>query len=185
MSGGLDGLRRAGLNLARGIVHAFNDKPKLQTVDFRGYQNELPTTVENFAHPFGHYGVPVPPDQQTKAAEVIMAFLDGNRSHPVILAHIDRRSRPTNGEDGQTGSYHPNKAMAMFRRKAFTHDGGQNKVPHQVVVGSTSVQAADGSHTTKVNSTTVLKEDGKITTDTATKIFTGTVHLGAGGSLAV
>ena len=183
MSGALDGLRRAGLNLARGIIHAFSDSPKLQTIDFRGYQNELLTGVENFSATFGHYSVPMPPDQQTKAAEVIMAFMDGNRSHPVILGHIDRRYRPVNGENGQVGQYHPSKAMAMFRDAAFTHDAGPAKKPHQVLVGSTNVSAADGSHMTKVGSTTVLKEDGKVTTDTATKIFTGVVHLGAGGSL--
>ena len=48
----LDGLRRAGLNLARGVIHAFSDSPKLQTIDFRGLQNELITAAENFAHPF-------------------------------------------------------------------------------------------------------------------------------------
>ena len=180
----LDGLRRAGLSLARGIVHAFSDTPKLQTVDFRGFQNELITTAENFAHAFGHYAVPVPPDEQSKAAEVIMAFLDGNRSHPVILGHIDRRYRPTKGENGQVGHYHFQGAVAMFRQAGFAHNAGPNKKPHRVIVGDTSVNAADGAHTTKVGSTTVVKEDGKITTDTQTKVFTGVVHLGAGGSLS-
>ena len=180
----LDGLRRAGLNLARGVIHAFSDSPKLQTIDFRGLQNELITTAENFAHPFGHYAVPVPPDQRTKAAEVIMAFLDGNRSHPVIIGHIDRRSRPTKGENGQVGHYHPAGASTMFRQAGCSHNAGPNKKPHSIIVGDTSVNAADGAHTTKVGSTTVLKEDGKVTTDTTTKIFTGVVHLGAGGSLS-
>ena len=179
----LDALRRAVLGLTRGTIHTFNDKLKLQTVDLRGFANELLTGIENFAHSFGHYAVPMPPDQQTKAAELIIGFIGGNRSHPVILAHIDRRTRPTNGENGQTGTYHPSKAMAMFRDAGFTHDAGPAKKPHQVIVGETSVSAADGSHLTKVGQTAVLKEDGKITTATATKIFTGVVHLGAGGSL--
>ena len=179
-----DGLRRAGLNLARGVIHTFSDTPKLQTIDFRGLQNELITAAENFAHPFGHYAVPVPPDQQTKAAEVIMAFIDGNRSHPVIIGHIDRRSRPTKGENGQIGHYHYQQATAMFRQAGFAHNAGPNKKPHSIIVGATSVNAADGAHTTKVGGTTVVKEDGKITTDTATKLFTGAVHLGADGSLS-
>lgn len=184
MGGITDPLRRAGLNLARGIIHAFSDKPKLQTHDVRGYQNELLTGLENFSSPFGHYVVPVPPDQQTKAAETIFGFLNGNRSHGVVLAHIDRRYRPTNGENGQTGHYHYQGASGMFRSAGFTHDAGPQKKPHAVVVGSTSVNAADGAHTTKVGGTTVLKQASGITTDTPTKIFTQVVHLGAGGSLS-
>ena len=129
----LDGLRRAGLNLARGVIHQFSDSPKLQTVDFRGFQNELITAAENFAHAFGHYAVPVPPDEQTKAAEVIMAFLNGDRSHPVIIAHIDRRYRPTKGENGQVGHYHFQGATGMFRQAGFAHNAGPNKKPHAVI----------------------------------------------------
>ena len=143
-----DGLRRAGLNLARVTIHASNDEPKLQNVDVRSLQQELPTTVENFALPFGPYAVPVKPDKQTKTAEGLLGFLFGNRSIPALLAMIDRRFRPTKGEDGQVGSYHPSKAMAMFRKNAFTHDAGPEKKPHQFVVGKTSGKSADGSHTT-------------------------------------
>ena len=38
---------------------------------------------------------------------------------------------------------------------------------------------------TKVGGTTVLKEDGRVTTDTKTKIFTGAVHIAAGGSFQI
>ena len=154
-------------------------------MDFRGLQNELLTGVENFAHAFGHYAVPVPPDKTSKAAELIMGFLGGNRSHPVVLAHIDRRFRPTKGEDGQIGHYHFKRATAMFRKAGFAHDAGPDKKPHSVSVGQTAVQAADGSHLTKVGATAVLKEADKITTQTQTKVFTGAVHLGADGSLSI
>ena len=162
-----DALRRAGLNLARGIVHTFDDSPKLQTIDFRGLQNELIPGAENFAHPFGHYAVPVPPDEQTKAAEVIMGFIDGNRSHPAILGHIDRRYRPTGGEQGQIGHYHYQGASHNYTSAGYTYSSGPNKKPHLTVVGSTKVK----------------KSDGQIVTDTGTKLFTNVVHLGAGGSL--
>lgn len=180
----MEALRRAYLGFTRGSLVQATDKPKMQTVDARLFHNELIAGIERF-QPYGHSAVPLPPDQTgSKAAEVIVAFVNGNRAHPICLGVDDRRYRPTGGEAGQVGHYHYRGATATFRMSGFAHDAGPDKKPHLVNVGATSVNAADGAHTTKVGSTTVVKEDGKITTDTATKLFTGVVHLGAGGSLS-
>lgn len=180
----MEALRRAYLGFTRGTLVKATDKPKMQTNDVRLLHGELIPGVERF-QPYGHSTVPMPPDQDgKKAAEVVLAFVHGNRAHPICLGVEDRRYRPTGGEDGQVGHYHFRGATATFRQGGFSHDAGPDKQPHLVNVGKTSVTSADGAHTTKVGSTTVLKEDGKVTTDTKTKIFTGVVHLGAGGSLS-
>ena len=180
-----DALHRAYLGFTRGIVAKANDQPKMQTLDIRGNQNELITGVERFQH-YGHSSVPLAPDQTGgKAAEAIVAFINGNRSNGIVLGVDDRRYRPTGGEPGQNGHYHYRGATATFRMAGFSHVAGPDKKPHLVSVGATSVTSADGAHTTKVGGTTVLKEDGKITTDTTTKIFTNAVHLEAGGSLSI
>ena len=164
LRGILDALRRASLGVSRGTVHASDDTPKLQTIDFRGDHEELLSKVENFAYPYGFNAVPVPPDEQSKTAEVIMGFLKGARSLPVILGLIDRRSRPTGGEAGQVQHYHYRGAKGTFTVAGFTHDAGPDNGTHKVIVGGSTV-----SH-----------DDQQIVTDTPKKLFTGVVHLGAG-----
>ena len=180
----MEALRRAYLGFTRGSLVKATDKSKMQTVDVRLYHDELIPGIERF-QPYGHSAVPLPPDQNgSKAAEAVVVFINGNRAHPICIGVDDRRYRPTGGEDGQVGHYHYKGATGTFRMSGFAHDAGPDKKPHLVNVGATSVTSADGAHTTKVGSTTVLKEDGKVTTDTQTKIFTGAVHLAAGGSLS-
>ena len=155
-----DALRRAGLGLARGTIHMVNDKPKLQTIDIRGYDNELITGVENFAQPYGFKSVPLPPGD--KAAEVVVGFINGNRSHPVILGHIDRRTAPTGWMPGDSGFWHHAGATARFTDKGFVKDAGSNKQPDTTTVGNATLTIADGKITATVAGTTIIVTDGKI-----------------------
>ena len=145
----LEALRRAGLNLARGTVHASSDKSKLQTIDFRGYDNELIPGVENFGMPYGFSSVPLPPNKQTKAGEVVVAFLGGNRSHPIIIGYNDRRYRPTGWNPGESGLHDHQGQMVHVANGGIQVTGGPKKLPLTITVGSSTVTIADGTITLK------------------------------------
>ncbi len=155
-----DALRRAGLGLARGTIHMVSDTPKLQTIDVRGYDNELIPGVENFAQPYGFKSVPLPPGD--KAAEVVVGFINGNRSHPVILGHIDRRSTPTGWNPGDTGIWNSIGHMLKLTAAGLGYVAGSKKLPFTVPVGTATLTVADGKITATVGGTTVVVTDGKI-----------------------
>lgn len=146
----LDSARRA-YNVVRGTLQASDDKPKMQTVDVRLMHGELLTKVERF-QPYGHSSVPLPPDQDGKAAEVIAIFANGNRSHPVVIAVDDRRYRPKNWSPGDAGLYHFKGATARLTNDGWKHDAGPDKKPHIVTVGNATFTIADGKITAKVGS---------------------------------
>ena len=155
-----DALRRSGLGLARGTVHAVSDSPKLQTIDCRGYANELITGVENFAQPYGFKSVPLPPGDNS--AECVIGFVNGNRSHPVILGHIDRRTNPTGWSPGDSGLWHHNGASAKFTDKGYVKAAGSQKQPDTTTVGNCTVTWADGQATIKVGDLQVIVLPGKV-----------------------
>ena len=159
----LDAARRAYLNLVRGTVHQVNDKPKMQTVDARLLHNELLTGIERMQE-YGFSSVPPPPDPNgPKAAEVLVAFLHGNRSHPVIVATDDRRTRPTNWGSGDSGLWHHGGAYCKHTDAGWVHDQGSQKKPYTITVGNAVLTVADGKITAQVGGSTgpavVVKAD--------------------------
>lgn len=72
--------------LARGSVAAANAHGKLQRLQVRLLAGEVKDEVEHF-EPFGFTSNPIP------GAEALGVFLDGDRSHGVVVVVADRRYR--------------------------------------------------------------------------------------------
>ena len=85
-----------------GVLMAVDDSQKMQRVDARGINGEYFTNIER-PQTYGFTSVPKPPDQNgASAAEVVIGFRGGNRSHPFIQATDDRRYRPKNLQPGES-----------------------------------------------------------------------------------
>lgn len=161
-SNSLDAARRSYLNITRGVISSTDDNHLMQEVTFRGLQNELIGPAERF-QPYGITSVPLPEEPNTgKGAEAIIGFVNGNRSHPVVLAVDDRRYRPQNWKQGEAGLYHYTGATAKFTDTGWVHNAGSKKQPHTTTVGNATLTVADGKITANVNGTTVTVNDGKV-----------------------
>jgi uncharacterized Zn-binding protein involved in type VI secretion len=78
--------------ISRSTVQSADDSQKWQEVDHKVFQDEQADTIEH-VHPYGFTSVPKKPDQNG-AAEGIVAYLGGDRSHGVLLVVGDRRYQP-------------------------------------------------------------------------------------------
>ena len=117
----------------------------MQTLDARLLHNELLTGIEHFQPGYGLNSVPMPPEQgSTKAAEVIVGFINGNRSHPIVIRIDDRRYRPKNWNPGDVGLYHYQGATAKLTTVGWSYDAGDQKKPHTTTIGNAVVTVADG-----------------------------------------
>lgn len=90
--------RRLGNLFARGVVAASNAAGKMQTLQARLLADEVKDNLEHF-EPYGYTSRPKP------GAEVIAAFLDGDRTNGFILVAADRRYRITALEEGEVALY--------------------------------------------------------------------------------
>jgi len=75
--------------LARGAVTLVDASKKLQTLQVSLLDNEAKDTVDHL-EPYGFTSNP------PVGSEVLVAFVDGDRSHGVVLCASDRRFRPLN-----------------------------------------------------------------------------------------
>lgn len=94
------------MTIARATIKSVNDKTKLREMDVEALQGEKLPGVEHFES-YGLSAVPVASDGSGKA-EAIIAFVGGSRSHPVVVAWGDRRSRPKDRQPGDVTLYHSN-----------------------------------------------------------------------------
>lgn len=90
--------RRISNLLARGSVLAANSASKLQSLQVRLLATEVKDAIEHL-EPFGFTAKPMP------GAEVVAGFMDGDRSHGVVLVVADRRYRLRTLEDGEVALY--------------------------------------------------------------------------------
>lgn len=91
--------RRIKLMISRATLVSVTDSDGRQTAQLTGFKNEVKSSVERIQQ----YGITSNP---LSGAQVILLSITGTRSHPVIIAADDPRYRPTDGEDGESGSYH-------------------------------------------------------------------------------
>ena len=85
-----------------GVIMGADDSKKMQRIGVRGLNGETFSNVER-PQMYGFSSVPVPPDNNGgQAAEVVLGFRAGNRSHPYVHSEGDRRSRPTNLKPGES-----------------------------------------------------------------------------------
>lgn len=162
----LDAARRVYMGLVRGTVHKVDDKPRMQVVDARLLHDELLPGIEHFQN-YGFGSVPRPPDEKGgKAAEVIVGFLHGNRSHPVVLTVQDRCFRPRDWKSGDSGLWHYKGATARFTDDGWKHDAGPDKKPYEIKVGRGLLHIADDKVFLKLgdgdDAPTVTIKDGKV-----------------------
>lgn len=94
-------------SLSRGIITKINDSPFMQELGVRIRDQQDLTDVEHW-HPAGVTHYPMPPDARG-AAEIILATLTGNNSHPIALPAADRRFRPNGMKPGDTAVADANK----------------------------------------------------------------------------
>lgn len=86
--------RRLGNMIARGTVAASNAATKMQTLQMRLLAKEVKDDVEHF-EPYGFTSAPA------SGAEGIALFLDGDRSHGIVVVVADRRYRLTGLATGE------------------------------------------------------------------------------------
>ena len=100
--------RRIDNMVARAVLRAVNDAPKMQEIQIGLLDGETRGPVERFQN-YGFSGMP------PIGAEAVVVFVGGHRDHALAVAVDDRASRPTDlqagevmvytGEDGGTGEH--------------------------------------------------------------------------------
>lgn len=98
MSAFADTARRVAMMVARGIVRAVNDAPKLQSLQIDLLADETSDNVEHFQT----YGLTSVPHAE---AEAIVIFPGGTRSHGIVIAVDDRRYRLRGLAGGEVALY--------------------------------------------------------------------------------
>ncbi|MFS8051577.1 phage baseplate assembly protein V [Rhizobium sp. BR 317] len=94
------------MTIARGSIKSVKDGAKLRTLNLVGLQDESLSDVEHFES-YGLTAVPAASGSDG-SAEAIIGFVGGNRSHPIVIAFGDRRSRPKGRPAGDVTLYHYN-----------------------------------------------------------------------------
>ncbi len=92
---------RAFLGIIRGVIMGSDDSKKMQTIDFRSFHNELLTAERPQIYGITSV-VPAPDDNGAKGAEITVGFVNGNRSHAIVLSDGDPRTRPKNLKPGES-----------------------------------------------------------------------------------
>lgn len=118
---------------ARGTVALSNPSKLMQTLQVKLLAGETLDRLEHF-EPYGLTSRPKP------GAEVAALFIDGDRSHGIVLVVADRRYRIKGLEEGEVALYDDQgqsiaikregmvidcagKSLAIINCPSFTHDG--------------------------------------------------------------
>jgi phage baseplate assembly protein V len=130
-----DAANRAFLLLTRGTLKKAKDDKLMQEVDVDLHFGEKKTKVERFQQ-YGFTSVPLPEkdEKDPHIAEVLVAFLGGNRSHAVAFMIDDRRHRLKNMKPGEVALYDDQGQRTMITRDAIVHSSTK-KVVSEVVDG--------------------------------------------------
>jgi phage gp45-like len=131
--------RNSLFEMSNRVMHQFvrltlnkaNDDPMMQELHVDGMMSDVRSIVERVQH-FGFTSTPLPRDQSQQqgqggggggsdqmkgpAAEAIMAFIGGQRNHPVVIAVDDRRHRPMGLKPGENAQYDDIGQMTLLRR---------------------------------------------------------------------
>ena len=126
--------------LSRGAVTLANAAGKLQTLQVSLLADENKDVVEHF-EPYGFTSCP------KAGAEVLAAFLDGDRSHGVVVVAADRRYRIKALQAGEVAIYDDLGHKIKLTRTGIVIDGATHNIsiincPQVTVAGGDVV--ADG-----------------------------------------
>lgn len=113
--------RRISNMLARGSVTLVNAAGKLQTLQISLLADEAKDAVEHF-EPFGFTSNPHP------GAEVLTAFIEGDRSHGIVLVAADRRYRLQNLLSGEVAIYDDHGGQIILSQTGIIINGGGHEI---------------------------------------------------------
>lgn len=132
--------RRIANMLARGVLTLAESAGKMQTMQVSLLADEGKTAVEHF-EPYGWTSRPQP------GAEVLVAFVEGDRSHGIVLCAADRRYRVTALQPGEVAIHDDQGAAVVLGRNGIVINGGTRDIhitgaPQVIVTGGDVI--ADG-----------------------------------------
>lgn len=104
---------RVRLMVARGVLRAVADSPKLQELQAELLAGELRDKLERFQN-YGITSHPFP------GAETVVVFPGGNRDHGLVIAVDDRRYRLTSLEPGEVALYDDQGQTIIIKRDGIT-----------------------------------------------------------------
>lgn len=120
--------------LARGVVTLANSTGKMQALQVALLADESKDTVEHF-EAFGYTSNPMP------GAEVFVVFVEGDRSHGVVLAATDRRYRPQDLLSGESAVYNAHSMSITLTKEGIVIAGGDKPIS---ISGSPTVTVTGG-----------------------------------------
>ncbi len=113
--------RRISNILARGSVTLVNASGKLQTLQISLLSDESKDSVEHF-EPYGFTSNP------RTGAEVLAAFIEGDRSHGIVLMAVDRRYRLQNLVPGEVAIYDDHGSYIKLTQSGIVINGGAHSI---------------------------------------------------------
>jgi len=148
--------RRIGNMLARGVVTLGNAGGKLQRLQVQLLADEVQADVDH-VEPYGFTSSP------HAGAEVVAAFLDGDRSHGVVIVAGDRRFRMTGLAEGEVAVHDDLGQSVHLTRAGIVVRGGGLPIS----IGDTPIVTIDSAvHITgPVTADATIAAVGNITTD--------------------
>lgn len=112
---------KLGNMLARGAVTLANAAHKLQTLQVSLLNDEAKDELE-YLEPYGFTSHPNP------GAEALAAFIEGDRSHGVVLVAADRRFRPVNLAVGDVAIYNDHAMVIKLTKDGIVITGGTKPI---------------------------------------------------------
>lgn len=131
----LDAARRAFLGISRGTLRKTDDERLMQEVAIDLTANESKLRVERFQE-YGFTSVVHPPkdDNDKKIAEMLVAFVGGNRAHGCVFAIDDRRHRLIKLKNGEVAIYDDQGQKVYVKRDMIlTSVPKEKKIINRVV----------------------------------------------------
>lgn len=109
--------RRVSNMLSRGSITLSNAAGKLQTLQIALLNDEGKDAIEHF-EPYGFTSNPHP------GAEVLAAFIEGDRSHGIVIVAADRRYRIQNLLVGECAIYDDHGGFIKLSQSGIVINGG-------------------------------------------------------------
>lgn len=158
-----DAARRAFIGISRGTLVKADDSKKWQEVTLRAEFDQKYSNVE-VAHHYGFTSVGLAPadDKTSDAAEIVILFPDGNRSHPIAIVVGDRRYRLKGLKDGEVALYDDQGQKVHLTRDGILIDGGSSKKWIKAVTGNATMKVMDGEIYAKVASLAIYLRPTRI-----------------------
>jgi len=129
-------MRRLGNMIARGTVVLADAAAKMQRLQVKLLADEAADGLEHF-EPYGFTSKP------KQGAEVVALFLDGDKSHGVVIVAADRRYRLVGLEDGEAALYDDQGQCVHLQRDGRIHVKALTKltieVPDAEITGNLKV----------------------------------------------